>query len=43
MISGAGDSGLTIGIPIYTGFDLLDVAGPFEIFTWMSWLQPQAK
>lgn len=25
---------ITLGIPVYDGVDLLDVAGPFEIFAW---------
>jgi transcriptional regulator GlxA family with amidase domain len=26
---------LTLGIPVYEGVDLLDVAGPLEVFDWM--------
>ena len=25
---------MLIGIPIYEGFDLLDLAGPWEMFSW---------
>ena len=29
---------LNIGIPVYPGVDLLDVVGPYEIFSWMAQL-----
>ncbi|MDB5470457.1 MAG: DJ/PfpI family protein [Caulobacter sp.] len=28
-------AGVTIGIPVYDGVDLLDVAGPLEMFSWV--------
>jgi len=27
---------LKLGIPVYDGVDLLDVAGPYEMFQWVS-------
>ncbi|HEV2802892.1 MAG TPA: DJ-1/PfpI family protein [Pyrinomonadaceae bacterium] len=32
-----------IGIPLYPGFDPLDVIGPFEVFTWMSYIWQKRK
>jgi transcriptional regulator GlxA family with amidase domain len=34
---------MIIGIPIYEKVDLLDVAGPYEIFTWMKQSAPALK
>jgi transcriptional regulator GlxA family with amidase domain len=33
----------TIGIPIYPGFDMLDVAGPYEVFSWIESMWPDHK
>jgi transcriptional regulator GlxA family with amidase domain len=32
-----------IGIPVYKGVDLLDVAVPYELFNWMAILEPAPK
>jgi transcriptional regulator GlxA family with amidase domain len=34
---------ILIGIPLYPGFDMLDVAGPHEIFSWMQQAWPGSK
>jgi len=36
------DSAFHIGIPIYNGVDLMDVAAPYEIFNWMGYYWSQA-
>ena len=34
-------SPFVIGIPVYDGVDLLDVAVPYELFNWMAQLEPE--
>jgi len=34
---------MIIGIPIYNGVDLLDVAAPYEIFNWMKEKAPDLR
>jgi transcriptional regulator GlxA family with amidase domain len=34
---------LKLGIPVYEKFDLLDVAGPYEMFTWVDYDKPEPE